>query len=276
MPLIVVATGSCSRRASAASGCVGVGQVDPAAGEDHRPPGAGQQRRRGLDVDRVGARAPSRQPAGGGIGRQIRGRERVAAVRDVLADVEQHRPRPAAGGDRVRPPHELGDALDPLDPDRLLDGRPQDRQLIGLLGGVLAGDHRVALARQRDHRHAGAERLRQAGDEVGGAGTERAVADAGDLGDAGVGVGHEGAVALVLDEHVVELAADVVQRVVVRQQLKAADPERHPRAVGLQHPDQRLPPGQLDRLLGLAHAILLTASITAAGPSLTSSSSGGE
>jgi hypothetical protein len=58
----------------------------------------------------------------------------------------------------------------------------------------------AGVAGDRDDWDAAIQRLNQPGDEVRRTRPERAVANAGPVGDAGVGVGGEGAAALVVDE----------------------------------------------------------------------------
>ena len=131
---------------------------------------------------------------------EILGREIVAAVADVLRHVEQHRPRPARGRDRKGAAHQFGDAAGHLDPDQLLDRGLEDFDLAAFLGHVLPGMGAVGVAGDRDDRDAAIQQLDEAGDEVGRAGAERAVADAGAVGDPGIGVGGKGAAALVVDQ----------------------------------------------------------------------------
>ena len=69
--------------------------------------------------------------------------------------------------------------------------------------------------------------------EIGGAGAERGVDDAGPVGHPRIGIGGKGAAALVVDERVPEPedAAGLVER----QQLEAAHAEQRPHFVELQH-----------------------------------------
>jgi len=104
--------------------------MDAAAGEHNRSLGARQELGGGLHVDGIRAHPPTRQAACRRVGVEVGRREGVAAVRDVLADVQQHGPWPPARRHRVGPPDELGNALYALDADRLLDGRAQHRELV--------------------------------------------------------------------------------------------------------------------------------------------------
>ena len=86
-----------------------------------------------------------------------------------------------------------------------LHGGPEDLDLARLPGSCSSRNaSRLRVADDRDHRHAGVERLDQPGDEVGGAGPERRVAHAGPVGHARIGVGGERAAALVVDQEVLE------------------------------------------------------------------------
>ena len=148
--------------------------------------------------------------------------------RDVLGHVEQHRPWPPRGRHREGAPHQLGDAAGHLDANQLLDRGLEDFDLAAFLGHVLPGMRAVGVAGDRDDRDAAIQRLDEPGDEVGRAGAERAVANAGAVGDPGIGVRGEGAAALVVDQVVVQ--ADQADRVVERQQLEPAHAEHRPGA----------------------------------------------
>ncbi len=176
----------------------------------------------------VGADAAGRRLQRRLVDDEILGREIVHAVRDVLGHVEQHRPRPAGGRHRKGAAHQFGDAAGHLDADQFLDRGLQDFDLAAFLGHVLPGMRAVGVAGDRDDRDAAVQRLDEPGDEVGGAGAERAVADAGAVGDPGIGVRGEGAAALVVDQVMVQ--ADQPDRVVERQQLEPAHAEHRPGA----------------------------------------------
>ena len=153
-----------------------------------------------LELVRIGARAARLRLQRALVDPEIRGVEIVLAVADVFRHVEHHRPRPSARRDREGAAQQLRNALGRLDADQLLHGGAQDFDLPRLLRHVLPGVVAVGVADDRDLRHAGVERLDQRGDQIGRAGPERRVAHAGAVGDARVGVGREGAAALVVDE----------------------------------------------------------------------------
>jgi hypothetical protein len=101
--------------------------------------------------------------------------------------------------------------------------------------------HAVGIAGDGDDRDAAVQRLHEPGDEVGGAGAQGAVADAGAVGDPRIGIGSEGAAALIVDEVVVQ--ADQPDRIVERQQLEAAHAEHRSGAGQKQHLGERAAAG---------------------------------
>jgi hypothetical protein len=91
----------------------------------------------------------------------------------------------------------------------------------------------MGVAGQRDQRHAGVQRLDQRGDQIGGAGAERAVAQARAVGDAGERIGSETAGALVIDEVVDEPGP--ARRIVEGEELEASHAEAGAKPRQLQH-----------------------------------------
>ena len=181
----------------------------------------------------------------------------MLAVTDILRHVEQNGSRPARGRDREGAPQEFGNAARLLDPDQLLDRRPQDFDLAAFLGHVLPGVSAVGVAGKRDDRRPGVQRLDQAGHQVGGARPERAVAYSRPIGDPRIGFGRKGAAALVVDQEM--LHAELSQRVVERQELEAAHAEHRPDPGEPQHLGHRAAAvhaagGAVARLAGVAHA----------------------
>ena len=81
----------------------------------------------------------------------------------------------------------------------------------------------VRIAHQRDHRRAGVQRLDQPGREIGRPRPERRIHQPDTARDLGVGIGDEGAGALVVDQVVRQ--AEPPRGVVERQQLEAAHAE---------------------------------------------------
>ena len=78
----------------------------------------------------------------------------------------------------------------------------------------------VGVAGKSDNRGSGVERLDKSGDEIGGAGAERAVAHTGTVSDPRIGVRGERAATLVIYQKMPH--AELRQRVVERQELKPA------------------------------------------------------
>ncbi len=186
--------------------------------------------------------------------------KRQRAVAHVLRHIDHHRARPARGRDQEGARDQLRNAACVLDPDELLARRLQDLGLARLLRHVLPGVRAMRVADEGDERRAGVERLDQAGDEVGGAGPERGIDQPDPAGDLGVGVGREGAAALVVDEVVVELQAPC--RVIEREQLEAAHAEHRPGVEGLERAGHRLAAGDL---VGLRHRRMYLPSFPAMG-----------
>src|SRR5207248_2301917 len=102
---------------------------------------------------------------------------------------------------------------------------------------VLPGMGAVCVAGDRDNRDAAVQRLDKAGHEVGRAGAQGAVADAGAVRNSGIGIGRKGATALVIDQEMPQ--AEAGERVVERQELKAAHAEHRPGAREAQHLGER-------------------------------------
>ena len=155
--------------------------MDAAADQDQRPLGTREQRRGARDIGAVGSDAPGGSAQRRRVDREIVGGEIMFAVADILRHIEQYRPRPARGRDRKGAGQQFGNAGGLLDPDQFLDRRPQDFDLARLLGHVFPGMRAVGVAGEGDDRGPGVQCLDQAGNEVGGAGAERAVAHPGRL-----------------------------------------------------------------------------------------------
>ena len=152
----------------------------------------------------------------------------MAAVADIFRHIEQDRSRAAGGRDRKGATGQFGDAARLLDADQFLDGGFEDLGLTAFLRHVLPGMGAVCVAGDRDNRDAAVQRLDKAGHEVGRAGAQGAVADAGAVRNSGIGIGRKGATALVIDQEMPQ--AEAGERVVERQELKAAHAEHRPGA----------------------------------------------
>ena len=87
-----------------------------------------------------------------------------------------------------------------LDADQLLHGGLQNSVCRASCVMFFRRAARLASPMIATSGDAGVERLHQRGDQVGGAGAERRVADAGPVGDPRIGVGGERAAALVVDQ----------------------------------------------------------------------------
>ena len=179
-------------------------QMDAAAGQDQRPLRLGQERRGAGRI--VGGRAHAR--AGNLpvrlVDPEFIGRVIELAVANVLRHVEHDRSRPAARRDGVGAAHQFRNARAVLYADDFLDDRRQNLHLPAFLGHVLPRMLTVGVAGQRDDRDARVVGFREAGDEIGHARPERAVAHAGLSGHPCVGVRSERTRPLVVDQRVAE------------------------------------------------------------------------
>ena len=90
---------------------------------------------------------------------------------DVLRDVDHDRTGPAAGGDMERLVQHARQILDALDQIIVLGARPRDADGVAFLERVVADQMRRHLAGDADDRDRVAQRVGQAGDRIGGAGT---------------------------------------------------------------------------------------------------------
>ena len=213
--------------------------MDAAAGQQQRPLGPGDQPRGALDVGAVGADAPRRRLQRRLVDDEILGREIVAPWQTSSGTSSSTGPgRPEVATAKAR---RTSSGMRLVISTRIssLTAGLQDFDLAAFLGHVLPGMRAVGVAGDRDDRDAAIQRLDEAGDEVGRAGAERAVANAGAVGDPGIGVGGKGAAALVVDQVVVQ--ADQAERVVERQQLEPAHAEHRPGARQTQHLGERAP-----------------------------------
>ena len=102
-----------------------------------------------------------------------RGRLRIGALGelDVLRDVDHHRTRPAARGDVERLVQHARQVLDALHQVVVLGAGPGDADGVALLEGIVADQVGRHLAGDDDDRDRIAQRVGQAGDRIGGAGT---------------------------------------------------------------------------------------------------------
>ncbi len=183
---------------------IGLRDVDAAAGEDQRALGVADQGRRLVDTLGGRARAAGLRLQRLRVDPEIAHVEIELAMRDILGHIDQHRAGPSAGGDGEGAAHMLGDALADFDADQLLHHRAQDLELARLLRHVLPGVLAIGVAGDGDHRNAGVQALNEARHEIGGAWPQRRIDHAGAVRHLGVGIGREGAAALVVDQRVLQ------------------------------------------------------------------------
>ncbi len=168
--------------------------------------------------------------------------ERGLLEKNVLWDVDQHRPRAAGGRQIERFLDRRRDLLGPLHEIVVLGDRQGDAGDVDLLKGVAPDQRLPDLPRDGDDGDGVEHRVREAGDEVGGARPGGRHADARLTGDTGVAFGGERRPLLEADEHVVEAGAG--QGVVERDDGTAGVAEDGGDTLRLQAPADDLRPGQ--------------------------------
>ncbi len=145
---------------------------------------------------------------------------------DVLGQVDDDRAGAAAPRHMERLVHRAGEVLGVLHQVVVLGAGPGDADRVGLLEGVVADHVGRHLAGQADDRHGVHERVGEAGDGVGGAGSG-GDQDAADLaGRAGIALGGMDGGLLVADEDVAQLVL-LEDGVVDRQHSPAGIAEDH-------------------------------------------------
>ena len=177
----------------------GIASHNPVADEEDRP-GRAVDRVRGRAHGVVARRRIARAPHGDRPSIRL-------TLRDVLGQLDVGRPRPLEAGHAERGPEHLRCRVGQLDPRAPLhDGRehPEDvdvlmRPLVDPLEPGLAGD--------RDERRAVERGVRDAGEQVRGAGPERGEADPGVRAQPARDVGHERGTLLVPDDDLGDLRA---------------------------------------------------------------------
>ena len=206
----------------------GAGVDDAAAAVDHRAPGVGQRLGRQADLLLVA------------LGRGLVTGERDAGgrfvldvgAREVLGDVHQDRPGPAAAGQVERLVDGLRDLPRVLDHERVLDDRHRDAAGVALLEAVGADQLGADLAGE-EHRGDGVEhRVADRRHQVGGAGARGAEGHAHPAGGLGVALRRVAAARLVADQDVAD--PPVVDRVVGGEVRAAGQAEHDLDALGLQ------------------------------------------
>ena len=165
----------------------------------------------------------------------------------VLGDVDVDRSRAARPGDVECLGEDPRQVVGVADEVVVLRHRQRDAVDVDLLERVLADEDARHVAGDRDHRDGVEERGADARDEVRGAGSGRAHADADAARHPGVAVGGVGAALLVADEDVADLrvvAEDVVQRQdhAARVAEEDVDPLAHERLADDVGPDPRPAP----------------------------------
>ena len=222
---------------------LGAAQEHAVADQDHRPLGLGQLAGDQPDCRQVGLQ-------GGPVtrhGQLVRVVEDATGLLDVLADIDQHRPGPAGGGQVEGLADAGSQVFDSGDQVVVLGDRQRAPDHVRLLEGVAADDRGVDLARDGDHRHRVHEGRGQAGDQVQGARPAGREDHSWLAGGARVAVGHVCGALLVADQ-------DVAQRGVLGQPLvdgqvgAAGVPEDDLDAFPLERAEDDVRPGHHVRL----------------------------
>ena len=212
----------------------------PAAHIEHRATRRGDQLGGRGDLPRM---RPHGRPVSGEM-EVLRPDEGGLRLQNVLRNVHQHRAGSARGCQVERGRDRLWDLGRVRDEEIVFRDRHGDAADVGLLEAVRA-DHRPAdLTGDRDQRHRVHVRVRDRGDQVGGARPRGGHADADLAGRLRVSGGRVPGALLVTDQHVPD-PGGVQQRVVHREHRSAGDAE-HDLGAGLfQGPHHRRCAGHL-------------------------------
>jgi hypothetical protein len=211
----------------------GAGEADAAADVQQRLLRARQQRVRFGD-------------AGFGRRRQARrhlahGARDGARVRDVLGQIDQHRPGPTAGRDRDRFAHDGMDVLGAAHDVAVLDHGQAHAEHVDFLERIRAHQARRHLAGDREQRHRIEIRVREPGQQIGRAGPGGREADADAAARARIAVGGQRRTLLMPHEDVLERR--IHERVVDRHDGAAGVAEDGVDAFGFQRVEQMLRAG---------------------------------
>ena len=175
-----------------------------------------------------------------------RPRERALALQHVLGDVDQHRPRPSAGGDVECLGDDARDVVTVAHQEVVLGDRHRDAGDVGFLERVGADQGAPDLPGDRDHRNRIHVGVGQRRDQVGRTRTRGRHADADPAGGVRVAAGGVAAALLVTHQHVAQLLR-IEQWVVHRKHRPARDAEDDVDAELLERADNRLRSGELLR-----------------------------
>ena len=177
---------------------------DTATGIDHGSLGSQQHPGRLLDL----ARVPT-------LGRRIGAhldRLRIAVLElfvrpgDILGNIDNHRPRPARGGDVKRFPYYPRNIFRATNLITVFHDGSGYAHHVGLLERVLTDQVALHLSRKHNHRDRVHIGRRNAGDSVGGAGPGGYQHHAGLAGSASISIGRVGGRLLMSHQHVGYLA----------------------------------------------------------------------
>ena len=172
--------------------------------------------------------------------------DRIGAAGElhVFRDVDDDRSRAAVRGDVERLVQDAGQVFDPAHQIIVLGATAGDAGGVALLERVRADEMGRHLAGDADQRDRIEQRVGQAGDRVGGAGTGRDQQNADLAGRAGVALGRVGRALLMAHENVPQLVL-IEDRVVDRQHRAARIAEHDVDALILQRLDHHLRAGHV-------------------------------
>ena len=139
---------------------------------------------------------------------------------DVLGDVDDHRPGATRLGDVERLVQHAGEIVHVLHEPVVLGARTRDADRIALLKGVVADQVGRHLTGNADDGNGIHQRVREAGDGVGGAGAGRHERDTHLAGRARVALGSVQRPALLAHEDVLDLV--LLEQLIVDRQHRAA------------------------------------------------------
>ena len=190
---------------------------DAAAGIDHRPFGAGQQRHRFADLRRIALDARRVGDMHVRLARRMIG---AGGELHVLRHVDQHRAGTAGARDVERLVQHLGEIVDVAHQPVVLGAGPRDADGVAFLERVIADQMGRHLAGDADQRNRIHQRVGQRRHHVGGAGARGHQHDAGLAGGARIAFGGVAGALLVPHQDVLDIA--LLEDLVIDRKHRAA------------------------------------------------------
>ena len=203
-----------------------------AAGHDHRPLRLLQNLQRGQHAGLIRLRPERRHTRELRLDQRLHLAFLAVDLAFVAAELQMHRPGPAAGRDTKCLPHHVGEAVHVIDRGVPLGHRLERRHVVDLLIDLAKLGLRLAAAGEGDHRRVRQPGVAQAGSEIERADHLRH-ADAGLAAGARVAVRHVGRGRLAVDVQPLDRGAALHHREGLAQYRGHVKHVRD--AVGLQH-----------------------------------------